>query len=74
MQLIELEIDELAKEIFKQIIAREQQQQKTDRTKEIQKLKAESEGILQDIRRIEKAVVVEDQFLNRKDIDYWTKL
>ena len=32
------------------------------------KLKAESEGILQDIRRIEKAVVVEDQFLNRKDI------
>ena len=46
----------------------EQQQQKTDRTKEIQKLKVESEGILQDIRRIEKAVVVEDQFITRKDI------
>ena len=67
LEAIELEIDELAKEINRQIIAREQQQQKTDRTKEIQKLKAESEGILQDIRRIEKAVVVEDQFLNRKD-------
>ena len=66
MRLIELEIDELAKEINRQIIAREQQQQKTDRTKEIQILKAESEGILQDIKRIEKAVVVEDQFLNRK--------
>ena len=68
LEAIELEIDELAKEINRQIITREQQQQKTDRTKEIQKLKAESEDILQDIRRIEKAVVVEDQFLNRKDI------
>ena len=68
LEPIELEIDELAKEINRQILTREQQQQKTDRTKEIQKLKAESEGILQDIRRIEKAVVVEDQFLNRKDI------
>ena len=44
----------------RQIITREQQQQKTDRTKEIQKLKAESEGMLKDIRKIEKAVVVED--------------
>ena len=68
LEAIELEIDELAKEINRQIITREQQQQKTDRTREIQKLKAESEGILQDIRRIEKAVVVEDQFLIRKDI------
>ena len=68
LDAIELEIDELAKEINRQILTREQQQQKTDRTKEIQKLKAESEGILQDIRRIEKAVVVEDQFVNRKDI------
>ena len=68
LEAIELEIDELAKEINRQIITREQQQQKVDRTKEIQKLKAESESILQDIRRIEKAVVVEDQFLNRKDI------
>ena len=67
-EAIELEIDELAKEINKQILIREQQQQKTDRTKEIQKLKADSEGILQDIRRIEQAVVVENQFLNRKDI------
>ena len=68
LEAIELEIDELAKEINKQILIREQQQQKTDRTKEIQKLKTESEGILHNIRRIEKAVVVEDQFLNRKDI------
>ena len=68
LEAIELEIDELAEEINRQIITREQQQQKTDRTREIQKLKAESEGILQDIRRIEKAVVVEDQFLHRKDI------
>ena len=68
LEAIELEIDELTKEINRQILTREQQQQKTDRTKEIQKLKVESEGILQDIRRIEKAVVVEDQFLNRKDI------
>ena len=68
LNTIELEIDELAKEINRQIITREQQQQKTDRTKEIQKIKAESEGILQDIRRIEKAVVIEDQFLHRKDI------
>ena len=68
LEAVELEIDELAKEINKQILTREQQQQKTDSTKEIQKLKAESGGILQDIRRIEQAVVVEDQFLNRKDI------
>ena len=68
LETIELEIDELAKEINRQILTREQQQQKTDRTKAIQKLKTESEGILQDIRRIEKAVVIEDQFLNRKDI------
>ena len=68
LEEIELEIDELAKEINRQILTREQQQQKTDRTKEIHKLKVESEGILQDIRRIEKAVAVEDQFLNRKDI------
>ena len=68
LETIELEIYELAKEINRQILNREQQQQKTDRTKEIQKCKAESKGILQDIRRIEKAVVVEDQLLNRKDI------
>ena len=66
MRSIELEIDDLAKEINRQIITREQQQQKTDKTKEIQKLKVECEAIQQDIRRIEKAVVVEDQFLNRK--------
>ena len=47
---------------------REQQKQKTERTKEINKLKVESEGILQDIRRIEQAVVIKDQFLNRKYI------
>ena len=68
LEEVELEIDELAKEINKQILIREQQQQKRDRTKEIHKLKIESEGILQDIRRIEQAVAVEDQFLNRKDI------
>ena len=68
LEEIELEIYELAKEINKQIFVREQQQQKTDRTKEIHKLKVESEGILQDIRKIEQAVVIEDQFLNRKDI------
>ena len=68
LEAVELEIDELAKEINRQILIREQQQQKTDRTKEIHKLKVESEGILQDIRRIEQAVAVEDQFLNRKDI------
>ena len=68
LEAIELERDELAKEINRQIITREQQQQKTDRAKELQKLKAESEGILQDIRRIEKAVVLEDQFINRKKI------
>ena len=65
---IELAIDKLAKEINRQILTREQQQQKTDRTKEIHKLKVESEGILQDIRKIEQAVAVEDQFLNTKDI------
>ena len=68
LEEIELEIDELAKEINKQILTREQQQQKTDRTKEIHKLKVESEGILQDIRRKEQAVAVEYQLLNRKDI------
>ena len=68
LEEIELEIDELAKEIFKQILVREQQQQKTDRTKEIHKLKVESEGITQGIRRIEQAVAVEDQFPYRKDI------
>ena len=68
LEEVELEIDELAKEINKQILVREQQQQKTNRTKEIHKLKVESEGILQDIRRIKQAVAVEDQFLNRKDI------
>ena len=47
---------------------REQQQQRTERTKEINRLKVESEGILQDIRRMEQAVAIEDQFLNRKDI------
>ena len=49
-------------------MVREQQQEKTDRTKEINRLKVESEGILQDIRRIEQAVAIEDHFLNRKDI------
>ena len=66
LEEIKLEIDELAKEINKQMLVTEQQQQKTDRTKEINKLKLESEHILQDIRRIEQAVVIEDQFLNRK--------
>ena len=45
LEAIELEIDELAKEINGQIITREQQQQKTDRTKEIQKLKADSDRL-----------------------------
>ena len=45
---------------------RQQQQQRTERTKEINRLKVESEGILQDIRRIKQAVVVEDQLLIEK--------
>ena len=68
LEEIELEIDEVAREIKEQILIREQQQQRTERPKEINRLKVESEGILQDIRRIEQAVAIEDQFLNRKDI------
>ena len=64
---IEFEINELAKEINEQIQVREKQQ-KANRTKEINRLKVESEGILQDIRRIEQAVAIDEQFLNRKDI------
>ena len=41
---------------------------KNERTKEINRLKRESEGILQDIKRIEQPISVEDQFLARKDI------
>ena len=37
LEEVELEIDELAKDINRQILTREQQQQKTDRTKEIHK-------------------------------------
>ena len=66
LEEIELEIDEVAREIKEQILIREQH--RTERTKEIYRFKVESEGILQDIRRIEQAVAIEDQFLNRKDI------
>ena len=68
LEEIELETDVLAKEINEQILVREQQQQKADKSNEINKLKVDSEGILQDIRRIEQAIAIEDQFLNRKDI------
>ena len=68
LEEIELEIDEVAREIKEQILIREPQQQRTERTKEINRLKVESEGILQYIRRIEQAVAIEDQFINRKDI------
>ena len=68
LEEIELEIDEVAREIKEQILIREQQQQRTERTKEINRLKVESEDILQGFRRIEQAVAIEDQFLNRKDI------
>ena len=68
LEEIELEIDEVAREIKEKILIREQKQKRTERTKEINRLKVESEGILQDIRRLEQAVAIEDQFLNRKDI------
>ena len=44
LEELELEIDEVAREVKEQILIREQQQQRIERTKEINKLKVESEG------------------------------
>ena len=68
LEAIELEYDRVAKEINKELQLREEQQQEKERTKENKRLKRESEGILQDIKRIEQAITVEDQLLARKDI------
>ena len=69
LEAIELENDRVAKEINKELPLREEQQQEKERTKEINRLKSESEGILQDIKRIKQAIAVEDLFLARKDIN-----
>ena len=68
LEAIELEYDRVTKEINKEIQLRKEQQQEKERTKEINRLKRESEGILQDIKRIEQGISVEVQFLARKDI------
>ena len=68
LEALELEEETLAKEINEQLVERDKQQDEQKRTKEIERLRKETENIQQDIKRIERAIVIKDQFISREDI------
>ena len=63
-----LELDKVAKEINKNLQEREAVVEETRREEQVLKHKEEIKGIVHDIKRVDKAIEKEDEFLNRPDV------
>ena len=68
LEVLNLELDKIAKEINKNLQEREAVAQETRREEQVLKHKEEIKGIVYDIKIVDKAIEKEDEFLNRPEV------
>ena len=68
LEVLNVELDKVAKEINKKIQEREAVVEDTRREEQLLKHKEEIKGIVYDIKRVDKAIEKEDNFLNRPEV------
>ena len=68
LEVLNIELDKVAKEINKKIQERDAVAEEAKREEQLQKHKEEIKGIVYDIKRVDKAIEREDKFLNRTEI------
>ena len=68
LEVLNLELDKISKEINKKIQEREAVVEDTRREEQVLKHKEEIKGIVYDIKRVDKAIEKEDKFLNRPEV------
>ena len=68
LEVLNLELDKVAKEIKKNLQEREAVAEETRREEQVVKHKEEIQGIVYDIKRVDKAIEKEDEFLNRPEV------
>ena len=68
LEVLNLELDKVAKEINKNLQEREAVAEETRREEQVLKHKEEIKGIVYDIKRVDKAIEKEDEFLNRPEV------
>ena len=68
LEVLNLELDKVAKEINKNLQEREAVAEETRREEQVLKHKEEIKGIVYDIKRVDKAIEKEDEFLNKPDV------
>ena len=68
LEVLNLELDKVAKEINKNLQEREAVAEETRKEEQVLKHKEEIKGIVYDIKRVDKAIEKEDEFLNRPEI------
>ena len=68
LEVLNLELDKVSKEINKKIQEREAVAEDTRREEQVLKHKEEIKGIVYDIKRVDKAIEKEDKFLNRPEV------
>ena len=68
LEVLNAELDEVAKEINKKLQEREAVAEEAKREDQLLKYKEEIKGIVYDIKRVDKAIEKEDKFLNRPEV------
>ena len=68
LEVLNLELDKVAKEINKDLQEREAVAEETRREEQVVKHKEEIKGIVYDIKRVDKAIEREDEFVNRPEV------
>ena len=68
LEVLNAELDKVAKEINKKLQEREAVAEETRREDQLQKHKEEIKGIVHDIKRVDQAIEKEDKFLNRPEV------
>ena len=68
LEVLNLELDKVAKEINKNLQEREAVAKEKRREEQVLKHKEEIKGIVYDIKRVDKAIEKEDEFVNRPEV------
>ena len=68
LEVLNLELDKVAKEINKDLKEMEAVAEETRREEQVVKHKEEIKGIVYDIKKVDKAIEKEDDFLNRPEV------
>ena len=68
LEALELEFDKVAKEINKKIKERSEKKEEEEREQELQRLKEVIKGIAYDIKRVDKAIEEEDNYIGKPEV------